>query len=54
MSVGGIPATNFIYADRTGRIAYIYNALFPDRKPGFDYTKVLARRSFRGALVWPV
>lgn len=41
MSIGGVPATNFIYADKTGRIAYIYNALFPQRKPGFDYTKVL-------------
>ena len=41
MSLGGIPATNFIYADTTGRIAYIYNALFPPRKPGFDYTGVL-------------
>lgn len=41
MSLGGIPATNFVYADKTGRIAYIYNALFPDRKPGFDYTGVL-------------
>lgn len=41
MSIGGIPATNFIYADKTGRIAYVYNALFPDRKPGFDYTAVL-------------
>ncbi len=41
MSLGGIPATNFIYADKTGRIAYLYNALFPPRKPGFDYTGVL-------------
>lgn len=41
MAIGGIPATNFIYADKTGRIAYIYNALFPDRKPGFDYAKIL-------------
>lgn len=41
MAIGGIPATNFIYADKTGRIAYIYNALFPDRKPGYDYTKLL-------------
>lgn len=41
MSLGGIPATNFVYADKTGRIAYIYNALFPPRKPGYDYTKVL-------------
>jgi acyl-homoserine-lactone acylase len=41
MSLGGIPATNFIYADKTGRIAYLYYALFPKRKPGYDYTKVL-------------
>lgn len=41
MSIGGVPATNFIYADKTGRVAYIYNALFPDRKPGYDYTKLL-------------
>ena len=41
MALGGIPATNFIYADKTGKIAYIYNALFPDRRPGFDYAKVL-------------
>jgi acyl-homoserine-lactone acylase len=41
MSLRGIPATNFIYADKTGRIGYFYNALFPDRKAGFDYTKVL-------------
>ena len=41
MAIGGIPATNFIYADKTGRVAYIYNALFPNRKPGYDYTKLL-------------
>ncbi|RDV02774.1 acylase [Sphingorhabdus pulchriflava] len=41
MSTGGITGTNFVYADKTGRIAYIYNALFPDRKPGFDYTRIL-------------
>ncbi len=42
MALRGIPATNFIYADKTGRVGYFYNALFPARKPGFDYTKVLA------------
>ncbi len=41
MSLGGIASFNFIYADRTGRIAYVYNALFPARKPGFDYTGVV-------------
>ena len=41
MAFQGIPATNFIYADRTGRIAQIYNAQFPVRKPGFDYRGLL-------------
>jgi acyl-homoserine-lactone acylase len=41
MSLGGIPATNFIYADKTGRIAYLYYGLFPNRKPGFDYQGVI-------------
>jgi acyl-homoserine-lactone acylase len=41
MSLGGIPATNFIYADKTGRIAFVYNAQFPDRKPGYDYAGTL-------------
>jgi acyl-homoserine-lactone acylase len=41
MAIGGIASTNFIYADKTGRIAYLYNAMFPARRPGFDYTEVL-------------
>ena len=41
MSLGGIASFNFVYADKTGRIAYVYNALFPARKPGFDYTGVV-------------
>ena len=41
MSLRGIPATNFIYADKTGKIGYFYNAVWPDRKAGFDYTRIL-------------
>ena len=41
MSLHGIPATNFVYADKTGKIGYFYNAVWPDRKAGFDYTKIL-------------
>ncbi len=41
MSLGGIPATNFIYADKEGRIALVYNALFPDRAAGYDYGRTL-------------
>ena len=41
MRMQAIPATNFIYADRTGRIAYVYNALFPRRRPGYDWRGIL-------------
>lgn len=41
MAIQGVPATNFLYADAAGNIAFFYNALFPDRRPGFDWTKVL-------------
>ncbi len=54
MAIGGVPATNFIYADKTGRIAYVYNALFPARQPGFDYTKVLPGDTSRAIWKGPV
>ena len=41
LSQQGVPATNFIYADAAGNIAHIYNASFPNRRPGFDYHTVL-------------
>ena len=41
LAMQGVPATNFLYADRTGRIAHVYNAAFPNRKPGFDYRHIL-------------
>lgn len=41
MAIQGVPATNFLYADATGRIDHVYNASFPNRKPGFDYGRVL-------------
>ncbi len=54
MSLGGIPATNFIYADKTGRIANIYYALFPDRNPGFDYNGVLPGNTSKALWDGPV
>lgn len=36
-----IPSTNFIYADETGDIAYIYNASIPERPTGYDWRGVL-------------
>lgn len=41
MAQQGVPATNFLYADAKGNIAYFYNASFPNRRPGFDYAHVL-------------
>ena len=41
LAMQGVPATNFVYADATGRIAHIYNAAFPNRRPGFDYAHLL-------------
>ena len=56
LAIQGVPATNFIYADATGRIAYIYNAMFPNRKPGFDYARVLPGDTSRdyapGTVAW--
>ena len=41
MRIQGVPATNFLYADAAGNVAFFYNGLFPDRRPGFDWDKVL-------------
>ncbi|MGY4398005.1 acyl-homoserine-lactone acylase [Sphingomonas sp. UYAg733] len=41
LAIQGVPATNFLYGDAAGNIAYFYNASFPNRKPGFDYAKML-------------
>ena len=34
----GLPSFNIGYADETGRIAYVYHGLIPDRDPGFDWS----------------
>lgn len=41
MRMGFIPSTNFIYADREGNIAYLYNAAFPQRDAATDWSGVL-------------
>lgn len=41
MAGQGVPATNFIYADREGNIGLFYNAMFPDRPAGFDWRGIL-------------
>ncbi|MFW2852989.1 penicillin acylase family protein [Sphingomonas sp. TX0543] len=56
LAMQGVPATNFLFADAVGNIAYFYNASFPNRKPGFDYRKVLpgdTSRAFTpGTVAW--
>ncbi|MEB3415868.1 penicillin acylase family protein [Alteriqipengyuania sp. WL0013] len=41
LATHAIPSTNFIYADETGNIAYIYNASIPDRPEGYDWRGIL-------------
>lgn len=50
MAMQAVPSTNFIYADREGHIAYVYNARLPDRKPGFNWRGVLP--GDRSDLIW--
>ncbi len=49
-----IPSTNFVYADREGNIAYVYNAAIPDR-PELDEVQVNWRGILpgnRSDLIW--
>jgi acyl-homoserine-lactone acylase len=41
MAIQGVPATNFLYADAAGNIAFFYNGLFPERRAGYEWDKVL-------------
>lgn len=45
-----IPSTNFIYADREGNIAHIYNASIPQRQAGPDWRNVLPGDD--SSLIW--
>ena len=56
LAIQGVSATNFLYGDAAGNIAYFYNAAFPNRKPGFDYRQVLpgdtSRDLMAGTVPW--
>jgi acyl-homoserine-lactone acylase len=41
LALQSVPATNFVYADAKGHIAYVYNGLFPRRRAGFDWAGVV-------------
>ena len=42
LAMGSIPSLDFVYADKSGRIANIYNGAFPQRDPSHDWTQPLA------------
>jgi acyl-homoserine lactone acylase PvdQ len=50
MAMRAIPSFNFLYADRTGRIGFLYNAILPRRPEGVDFTRCVA--GDRTATLW--
>ncbi|ABS62560.1 Glutaryl-7-aminocephalosporanic-acid acylase [Parvibaculum lavamentivorans DS-1] len=50
MKLQALPSINYLYADRQGNIAYIYNAQFPDRKEGVDWSEILPGDD--SSLIW--
>ena len=56
LAIQGVPATNFVYADAKGNIALVYNAMFPNRRPGYDYRHLLPGDTSRdvaaGTMPW--
>lgn len=50
MKLQALPSINYIYADRTGLIGYVYNGLFPERAAGIDWSGVLP--GDRSDLIW--
>ena len=47
---GHIPSLSFVYAEKTGRIAAIYNGAFPDRPTGYDWSRAVPGDS--SATLW--
>ncbi|MBV7259236.1 acylase [Erythrobacter crassostreae] len=47
-----IPSTNFIYADETGNIAYLYNAAIPDRPEDVEANWRSVLDGNRSDLIW--
>lgn len=50
MRLQALPSVNYIYADKTGKIAFVHNGQYPDRKPGRDWSK--DQPGDRSALIW--
>ncbi|MFN6940946.1 MAG: penicillin acylase family protein, partial [Parvibaculum sp.] len=50
MKMQALPSINYVYADKQGNIAYVYNAQFPDRPEGPDWAEVLPGDD--SSLIW--
>ena len=50
MALQALPSINYIYADETGTIGYVYNGQFPDRKVEADWQGTLP--GDRSDLIW--
>ncbi len=50
MAMQAIPATNFIYADRFGNIAFLYNVRLPKRDPAINWSGLVPGDD--SSLVW--
>jgi penicillin amidase/acyl-homoserine-lactone acylase len=50
MRLLALPSVNFVYADEKGNIGYVYNARFPVRVAGFDWSGTLP--GDRSDLIW--
>jgi penicillin amidase/acyl-homoserine-lactone acylase len=50
MNLQALPSINYVYADEKGNIGYVYNAQFPARKEGVDWTHILP--GDRSDLIW--
>jgi len=50
LAMGHLPSINQVYADHEGNIAHYYNAMFPDRRSGWDWSKDLP--GDRSELIW--
>ena len=50
MALQALPSINYIYADETGTIGYVYNGQFPNRQEGIDWSGTLP--GDRSDLIW--
>jgi len=50
LALQALPSINYIYADRTGNIGYVYNGLFPVRAAGTDPWRI--QPGDRSDLIW--